>query len=39
MATINLPDASVPVIDPQTGLMTPVWYDVLKRMISKLNTL
>lgn len=36
---LSTPVPSVPVIDPQTGLMTPVWYDFFNRIAKKLNTL
>jgi len=36
---IQLPDQTVPVIDPRTGLMTPEWYSRLVQLVAALNTL
>lgn len=30
MARIKIPPSDVPPIDPQTGLWTPVYYDIIK---------
>lgn len=37
MAKLTIPDITVPVVDPKTGLANPDWYRALRALILKIN--
>lgn len=39
MANLVMPDLSVPVVDPKTGLMTPPWRQFFTQLLVRLNAL
>lgn len=37
MANLTLPEQAQPVVDPQTGRMTPEWYRLLRQLVTIIN--